>query len=220
MTPPLADRRCLLLDFDGPICSVFAGLPDRIAAAELTDALAPPTPASVRCYTDPFDVLRYAAEYRPNEAKVIEKRFTTVEINAVALAHPTPGAAALICSASERPASVVAVVSNNSAAAIDTYLTDQGLRGNVAGIFARTSADVGRLKPAPTLLTEALDTLGFSADEAVFVGDSLTDAQAGRAAGIPVIAFANRPEKVDRFNAVHPAAVITDMAQLRGLLAL
>lgn len=220
MNHPLTGRRCILLDFDGPVCSVFAGLPDHAAAANLAGALAPPVPEEVSGYSDPFDVLRYAAESRQDEAPAIESSFTAIEIDAVAVARPTPGADNLIRTAANRPATVVAIVSNNSVAAIDVYLSAHNLRAEIAGIFARTSADVSRLKPAPTLLTEALTELGFCPDDAVFIGDSMTDIEAGEAAGIPVVAFANRPEKVERFTAVRPASVITAMAQLHDQLAL
>ncbi|MBF6231559.1 HAD family hydrolase [Nocardia farcinica] len=219
MTSLLTGRRCLLLDFDGPVCSVFAGLPDHVAAAELAAALDPPAPATVRDYTDPFDVLRYAAEHRPDEAAAIESRFTDIERRAVACARPTPDAAELIYDAANRPATVVAIVSNNSVAAIDAYLTAHGLRTQISGIFARTCADVSRLKPAPTLLLDALDTLNIPASNAVFVGDSITDVQAGQAAGVPVIAFANRPDKVHRLTAARPAEIVTSMAQVRDQLA-
>ncbi|WP_280488608.1 HAD family hydrolase [Nocardia farcinica] len=218
MSSTLAARHCLLLDFDGPVCSVFAGLHDHVAAAELAASLEPPTPPTIRTYTDPFDVLRYTAEHRPTEAAKVEALFTDIEVRAVRCARPTTDAAQTIRTAAERPNSIVAIVSNNSVAAIDAYLTVHELRGCVAGIFARTSPDVSRLKPAPTLLLDALTALDVPASDAVFVGDSVTDVQAGHAAGVPVVAYANRPEKVDRLSAARPATLITTMAQLRDRL--
>lgn len=47
-------------------------------------------------------------------------------------------------------------------------------------------ADVPAPKPDPAGLLLALDTLGVRPDDALYVGDSLTDLEAGRAAGVRV----------------------------------
>ena len=46
--------------------------------------------------------------------------------------------------------------------------------------------DVGRPKPDPAMVLEALRRLEVSAEVAVYVGDMAIDVQAGRAAGVPV----------------------------------
>ncbi|MFF0493439.1 HAD family hydrolase [Nocardia sp. NPDC004068] len=212
--------QCLLLDFDGPVCGVFAGLPASSAAANLARTLAPPVPTEVSNFIDPFDVLRYAAEHRREELDEVERHFATIELGAIRQARPTEGAAELIRAAANRPSMCVAIVSNNSVPAINAYLDAHDLRTHITGVFARRSADVSRLKPAPALLLEALDALGCSANQTVFVGDSLTDIQAGHAANVPVIAFANRPEKAERFIAASPLGIVTSMAQLHDRLAL
>ncbi len=81
-------------------------------------------------------------------------------------------------------------------------------------MFARTSADLSQLKPSPYLLNTATATLDVSASQCVFVGDSATDIEASRNVGIPVIAFANRPEKVSGFTALAPDALVTTMFEL------
>jgi hypothetical protein len=43
----LAETEVLLLDFDGPICSVFAGLPAPVIADRLRRTLSRPLPAAV-----------------------------------------------------------------------------------------------------------------------------------------------------------------------------
>jgi HAD superfamily hydrolase (TIGR01509 family) len=49
---------------------------------------------------------------------------------------------------------------------------------------ATFSGDVERSKPAPDLVQVALDKAGVSADEAVFVGDTVWDVHAARKAGV------------------------------------
>ncbi|GAA5047841.1 HAD family hydrolase [Nocardia callitridis] len=213
----LRGRRLVLLDFDGPICAVFSGIPDHAAAGELVDVIGT-VPTEVATSTDPFDILRYVAESRPDIAEQVEQRFTEIETKAVGSARPTADASEFITEAARTPGMKVAVASNNSVQAIGAYLDAYGLRSYVSGIFARTSADPSILKPAPRLLLDPLDTFDCSPDDAIFVGDSTTDVQAGNAAGVRTIAFANRPEKTIRFAPFRPAATITRMAELRQAL--
>ncbi|MFI2232274.1 HAD family hydrolase [Nocardia testacea] len=210
MNPDLFSRRYLLLDFDGPICAVFAGLTDRTAAVELCHSLMAPVPQEVASSKDPFDVLRYAAQVSPAEANIANREFTKIECRAVESARPTHAADQLITEAAGS-GHLIAIVSNNSTEAINAYLRMQNLTDFVAGVYARTDGNVSLLKPSPYLLQAAMTSLGSSATECVFVGDSVTDIQAGNAAGVPTIGYANRPEKAERFAPHGPAAIITTM---------
>jgi trehalose-6-phosphatase len=57
----LAQTRHLLLDFDGPICSIFAGLPAVIVADRLRKLLAPTVsmPDTIASTADPTEVFAY-----------------------------------------------------------------------------------------------------------------------------------------------------------------
>ncbi|WP_051028883.1 HAD family hydrolase [Nocardia takedensis] len=211
----VAARPLLLLDFDGPVCSVFAGLSSREVARQLSDALGAELPSDLSATADPFEILQYAAEVSPATAVSTERELTRLEVRAVAVADPTPHAHEVIRAGGKRHR--VAVVSNNSVAAIDAYLRAHDLREQVAGIFARTSAATA-LKPAPDLLCAALEELGFQPDQATFTGDSITDLQAANAATIPAIGFANKPGKAERFADYQPAATITGMSELSDAL--
>lgn len=210
MTASLMSRRYLLLDFDGPICAVFSGITDRSAATDLAAHLELPLPTDVAASKDPFDVLHYSAQVSSEAAAAANDEFTRIECRAVELARPTDAAHDLIREATES-GRTVAIVSNNSVAAIDAYLQAHKLSNYVQGIYARTDGDVQRLKPSPYLLHEAMGELSADPSDCVFIGDSVTDLQAGQAAGVPTIGLANRPEKVQRFAAHSPAAVITSM---------
>lgn len=61
--------------------------------------------------------------------------------------------------------------------------------------------DVPAPKPDPTGLKLALEGLGAAASEVVYVGDSLTDLEAARAAGMASVAvlWSKKAEEVDRF---------------------
>jgi HAD superfamily hydrolase (TIGR01509 family) len=79
----------------------------------------------------------------------------------------------------------VAVVSNNSTEAVERALEVNRVEGLVVRVFGRRpDLRMEDLKPSPALLLEALKRVGCAADGALFVGDSVVDMAAGRAAGI------------------------------------
>ncbi|GAA5161209.1 MULTISPECIES: HAD family hydrolase [Amycolatopsis] len=99
-------------------------------------------------------MLKYAASLSEDDVRYVEAAFTAHEVEAMTTAETTEGAHELIQAwhASGRP---LAIVSNNSAAAISTYLDFHGIRPLVDVVSTRESADVGLLKPRP-YLTRAL----------------------------------------------------------------
>ena len=216
----LGQADALLLDFDGPVCSVFAGIPASVVANQLRTVLADaghtdlpePDAASV----DPFDVLEYAASLSEDDARYVEAAFTAHEVEAMTTATTTEGAHELIQTwhRSGRP---VAIVSNNSAAAISAYLDFHGIRPLIAGVSARESSDVSLLKPNPYLLTQAVLAFGIPADRCVFVGDSRTDIEAAKAAGVRSIGYANKPGKHEAFTHAGADAITEVLTELAGV---
>ncbi|QWF82128.1 HAD family hydrolase [Amycolatopsis sp. CA-230715] len=184
----LAKAQILLLDFDGPVCSVFAGVPAAAVATQLRSELADSSPAD-----DPFAVLRFAATVSAEQAAFVEAALTAHEVEAIKSAEPTPGAHELIAGwhASGRP---LAIVSNNSRVAIESYLDLYGLRGSIDCIAAREGAGTP-LKPDPYLVTKALTALDAEAKQSVLIGDSPSDVDAAVAAGVTAIGYANKPGK-------------------------
>lgn len=215
----LARSRALLLDFDGPICSVFAGLPAHVVADQLRGVLADgghtDLPEPVATSEDPFDVFRYAATLGDDEARYVEAAFTAHEVEAIPTAAPTPGAHELIRTWHQSGRSL-AIVSNNSAEAINIYLDLYNLRRCVDAICARTSSDAALLKPGPYLVQQAVASLHVSPAECAFVGDSLTDIEAAQSAGVPSIAYANKPGKLGPFLEAKPSAVMTAMPPVQS----
>lgn len=197
----LARVAALLLDFDGPVCNVFAGIPAATVVNQLCVVLADgghsDLPAQLTKSDDPFEVLAYAASLGKDEAHYVNAAFTAHELEAIATAEPTPGAHDLIraWSATGRP---LAIVSNNSAIAIRAYLDLHNLESHVAHVSARTSPNPELLKPHPHLLTTALTALGVPAAAAAFLGDSTTDITAAHSAGTMSIGYTNKPGKTSQ----------------------
>ncbi|MBB4918414.1 hypothetical protein [Streptosporangium saharense] len=84
----------VLIDFDGPICSVLAGLPapevaERLRAAVLSHGESVST--SWGSETDPLALLRRISVDRPDLGAMTDAALTRLEEEAVQLARPTPG---------------------------------------------------------------------------------------------------------------------------------
>ena len=90
------------------------------------------------------------------------------------------------------------------------------LAGHFAQVNGRAYADPARMKPNPEPISRAVQALGVLPSRAILVGDSLSDIDGARAAGVRVIAYANRPHKVEAFQSAD--LVITSMGPLAEAL--
>lgn len=198
----------LLLDFDGPVCSVFSGFPAPMVADQLravmTDDGHTRLPLEVAESTDPFDILKFAATLSSKDAGYIEAALSAHESEAVRTARPTPGAHDLM-RAWHSSGKKLAVVSNNSALAVQSYLDLHSLSQYVDSNCSRNFTDPTLLKPSPFLLEQASSKIGIRPSRCVMLGDSISDIQAARAFGTLSIGYANRPPKVDELANVSDA---------------
>ncbi|GIE32269.1 hydrolase [Actinoplanes italicus] len=215
----IANTRCLLIDFDGPICSVFAGYPAAAVADELRTAIRRQRGELPRAVADlspdPLQILVEVAALGDDSLTCeIGDVLRDAENTAVAVATPTPGANDLLRAAHETGRRV-AIVSNNASAAIEAYLRDHDLIRYVDGLAARFDGmDPHLLKPHPFLLECGLTAVGLDRDDAVFIGDSVSDIEAGRAAQIPTIGYANKSGKHQRLTDAGADLVIESMNSL------
>nr|WP_308129100.1 HAD-IA family hydrolase [Actinoplanes polyasparticus] len=221
--PTLADlvgTGPLLLDFDGPVCSIFAGYPALRVASELVallDVKGVTLPREVRKESDPLAVLRWVGEacsYGLTAA--VEEALCAAELRAAAVAAPTPFGREVILRATTRGVPV-AVVSNNSAAAVEAYLKAHDLAAYVAPVVGRAYGDPSLMKPNPAPVLDAVRALGVEAGDCVLVGDSLSDIEAARAAGVAAIGYANKVWKVDAFASAD--IVVTSMGEIAEALS-
>lgn len=199
-----ATVRCVLLDFDGPVCDLFAGLSAdklaRVICEELDElGLLPQElrdrPRDHACH-DPHALLGVvggmltaqglAAEKAMQAQDYVHKRLGEAEVRAAVSAVATPHAVRLIQRLSERGYRV-AIVSNNSAEAVRAYLRSAAGGGPELVpddlVFGRPS-DPGLMKPSPYLLVEAMKATGVTAAQCVFLGDSKADAAAAKEAQV------------------------------------
>lgn len=212
----ITQARYVLLDFDGPICDIFAGLPASAIAAQLRGLITSQgiqPPARITQTADPLEVFTYSATISPGLAAQIEAEMTARELAAVPTARPAPYVHDVVTSARES-GRAVAVVSNNSDRAVRAYLTWHGLDDRISVIAARTSPDPAQLKPSPHLILQAITALAALPAECVLIGDQTTDMQAARQAAITSIGYANQPGKHASLTQAGATATVSSLAEI------
>ena len=208
----------ILFDFDGPLCSVFAGLPARAVAATLLAVLhdrIPTVDLEAFDADDPLDVLRYSEQFGRVVVTEIEDALVGAERRAVQSATPTPGGTRAVqsCVTTGRQ---VAVVSNNSADAVQDYLVSHGLDELVHAVVGRPYAEPHRMKPNSEPVRQAAHMLSVHPADTLLIGDSLSDIEAARGAGVACVGLANKVAKWDRL--AEADIVIGDMDMLAEAL--
>ncbi|MEY9841864.1 HAD family hydrolase [Streptacidiphilus sp. EB103A] len=206
----LSAASVVLLDFDGPICSVFASLTAVGVAEDLRGRLAragADLPPDLAGMDDPHLLLRrlpgalLSRGASDGEIRLLTRQFhdwlSGAERMAVKSARATPGASEAI-SGLIALGKTVRIVSNNAAAAIVDYLCRDGVKvGAIQAeqVFGRPD-DPHLMKPNPHLLLEALKSLGPLGDagHCVFIGDAPSDVSAAAEAGVKFIGFTGGAE--------------------------
>jgi phosphoglycolate phosphatase len=212
----IGPTRHLLLDFDGPVCSLFAGMSAGTVAEKLRRRLAAggvAIPAEVRSTSDPLEVFRAVAARGREVGQRAQRELTLLEARAVTTAQPADGAAELIAAARQSGRSV-SIVSNNSGQAVATYLNQHLLARYVSAVIGRDDPDPAHMKPSPYRVRQALQMLRAAPAECVLVGDQVSDITAAHAADLAAIGYANKAGKDERLTQAGADAVITRLAEL------
>jgi HAD superfamily hydrolase (TIGR01509 family) len=217
----LAERSRILLDFDGPVCSIFANHPAPAVADVLRETIRDAgvqVSAEAAVQRDPLEVLRWTATLgAPKVVELVDTRLCAEELDAAQTAAPTQfGREAII--AAREAGKALAIVSNNSAGAVAAYLARYRLGIYGLPVVGRTFARPDLMKPNPEPILRAAKSVGAAPADCVLIGDSLADIVGAQAAGMPVIAYANRPEKVAQFTDAQADTVVTTMADIARVL--
>ncbi|MFC9429941.1 HAD family hydrolase [Streptomyces sp. NPDC056987] len=198
-----APVRCVLFDFDGPVCALFRNHPAPGVAARLLAALPEEVRRAVGTadgapVTDPQAVLRGVGELAPGGARVaeLEAWLTEEEIRATESAVPTRNAAELIRALSDAGVAL-AITTNNSPRAVRRYLERTGLTRCFGGHVYGRRHDPRLLKPHPDCLERALKWTGVPAGESVMIGDAEADLRAAQQLGVRFLGYATRETKSD-----------------------
>ncbi|MFE1369636.1 HAD family hydrolase [Streptomyces anulatus] len=217
----LGATRAVLFDFDGPICDVFAGQPAPDVARHLAATLAKcDRSLGDKAYgtDDPMEVLRLAPQGGEIALRRVEDELIEAEVSAVRSAGlPVSGAVAAL-EAAHASGRKVAVVSNNSATCVRTFLLLHELQHLVDTVVGRTPYQPEAMKPAPNSLVRASDELAVSLQDCTLIGDSVTDVEAAKASGVRSIGFANKPGKSIALRDAGADTIVTSMVTLATAL--
>lgn len=218
----VAATRYVLLDFDGPVCSIFAERSAPVVTRDVAAVLGSQgiaLPADVLATGDPLDILRYAG--RLGDQVVIDRvheALRAAEMEAVDTAAPTSGADHFL-TACRSTGRTVAVASNNSADAVKHYLVHHHLADLVAHVEGRCPERPDLMKPSPWLIAQAMRHVGADPAGTLVIGDSVTDLEAARVSGTRSVGYANQPRKRQLLRAGGAATVVTSMTSFADVMA-
>lgn len=205
------EAHAILLDFDGPVTLL---MPPPINAHAADAARLPLNglnmPADVRSTTDHLAVLRWTATGAPDRLAEVEHACINAEVEAARQSYPTAGALAFLRACRRRGKPVV-IVSNNAADSVVTFLNRYDATGLVRGIVGRAPRRPDLLKPHPSLVLAALDIAQVPAENAVLIGDSITDIEVAHATGVQAIGYAKTPARGRELKGVGADFVVEDM---------
>lgn len=191
---------CILFDFDGPVCALFAGHPAAHIARNLRALISEHGgPADLvrrlESTADPQVVLR-AVDPGSRLSGILEQALTEEELVAAKSSVPTPDADRLVrelVAAGRR----VAVTTNNAAAAVERYLAGRGLLSPFSGHIHGRLGDARLLKPHPDCLERALASTRTPPGKALMIGDTVHDLHAARGAGVAFLGYSPRKGRRD-----------------------
>lgn len=200
----LASTRAVLLDFDGPVCDLFAGTSTAGVAARIKRRARRhwgPLAQEAEACDDSHDILQRlrdmydtpAARPRGRRPLVVAERIVArQESRAVRTARPAPRLDGLVTSLRSLGMRL-AVVSNNAEAPIRAYLRKHGIEDDFAGVFGRDPRDARRMKPDADCVLRALGRLSLPASQCLLIGDKVTDLKAARSAGTCFLGYTQDP---------------------------
>jgi pyrophosphatase PpaX len=213
----LARPLAVLLDMDGTLLDTvpfiletvrhaFADRQRRPSDAEWIAGIGTPLSVQLAAFTTgPDDLEGVLARYRAYQREHHDR-----------LTRPYAGAVEAI-GALKRRGHPVAVVTGKFTETATRSLAHVGLAPFVDAVVGCDSCPRHKPDPEPVLL--ALERLGAVPSQAIFVGDSLIDVQAGNAAGVISVAATWGACTREALLAASPAHVLDDVAALPALVA-
>jgi phosphoglycolate phosphatase len=208
--------RAALFDFDGTLADSFAAITASTNHVRTRYGLPPVPEATVREYVG-LGLANLMEELVPTAPTAEAVAAYREHHPTVMLTHTTlfPGVADTLAVLRRRGLRT-AVCSNKAVHFTKQLVAALGL----ADVFDEVLGpeDVGRPKPDPAMLLEAVRRLGVAKDEAVYVGDMAVDVHTAKAAGIAVWLVPGGAAGRESPTAAGPDRVLGTFADLAGLL--
>lgn len=207
----LSSARCLIFDFDGPICDLSGAMPldtlERLRGieTEVVDAMADSG--------DPFDLLASVVGHSPNLGAVLDAELTSIELTAVA--HATvPGYVHDALAACRDSGRTSAVIGRQSADAVRTYLAKHGLSDQTACVIATGSYPPGHLQTLAHLAEDAIGALRATPAECALITASPAGIDAAHGLGAQPIGYARTPADREHLADAGATCIIPSLADL------
>ncbi|MDO5698615.1 MAG: HAD-IA family hydrolase [Dermatophilus congolensis] len=199
----LDQAEALLLDFDGPMAQLMPPPLNRQAAELVRCALGDDAPPELADSTDHIALLRSAPDGPARrQAEAVATEF---EIACAETCKTAPRLQDLLAYTQCRGLPL-AVVTNNSPRAVQAFLDRPDISATSRIICGRTKDTLDLMKPNPHYLREAIDELRPSQHRVIFIGDSVSDIQAGISAGVVTLGYART--EVRRVELTHAGAFL------------
>ncbi len=210
----LRQTRHLMLDFDGPVCTLFPHQGAATVAEHLRALIAAQPiqlPESITKTADPLAVLFFATTLSADLAARVESELSAEDLTAAATATPAGHIHDLISSCRESGRSVT-VVSQISARAVNSYLERNSLDSAVGLVLARD-------RPSPLaskadLIESALTRLDTVPTACALVTASPTTLEAARLAGTHTIGYTHASGNYEALAAAGADALVPSLADL------
>lgn len=216
----LSSVDALLLDFDGPICALFAKDSPQVTAADarmILSAQGIQLPCELHETQGALALLRWAEAHAPSAVSAIEEIQGAAEERAVNTATPTISSFAAIAAAHSSGLKL-AIVSNNSPKAIAQYLGIHGILGYFTAVAGREKGGASAMKPCSTLLMRAASELRIPIGRCAMIGDAVTDVAAAKRAGARSVGYAQDDVSASALAHAGADAVIRSMTVLKSAL--
>jgi phosphoglycolate phosphatase-like HAD superfamily hydrolase len=214
----LSESTAVLLDFDGPVTPLMPAPANMHAADAARQALAAhgiEPGDDIAATSDHLAVIRWTGTHAPSALADVENACTAAEISSARTCTPTPGAHALLATLHAVGTPVV-IVSNNAAEPIRTYLERHHLTAYVRDVVGRPFMQPNLMKPNPHIVEQALTIVATGADDAVLIGDSVSDIEVARATGVRSIGYAKTRQRETELREAGADIVIHSIASLGG----
>jgi phosphoglycolate phosphatase len=217
-TVVLGSARALLLDFDGPVTPLMPAPANMHAADAGRAALAVHgiDASEIRATSDHLAVIRWAGAHAPEALPDVEAACQAAEVEAARSCAPTPGAHELLRALDAQDVPVV-IVTNNAADSARTYLERWDLTRYVRDVVGRPDRRPDLMKPHPHTIELALQITTTEPADTVLIGDSVSDIEVARAAGVRSIGYAKNPQRGAELREARAHAITDSISDLVAL---
>ena len=207
----LSSARCLLFDFDGPVCDLAGAMPadtaDRLRRLVLAEGIEVPADS------DPFELLGLGGRAQPQLGAALDAELASIELAAVA--HATvPGYIHEALAACRDSGRTPAVIGRQSADAVRTYLAKHGLSDQAACVITPGGYPPGHLQTVAHLVEDAIGALRPHLAECALITASPAGIDAAHGIGAQAIGYARTPADREHLAEAGATCIIPSLADL------